>query len=72
MTSTATETDELAYGRILDAARRLFLTNGYPATSMGMIAREAGVVRATVYNNFADKQAILGVLIAIWGIVLQH
>jgi AcrR family transcriptional regulator len=62
MTSTATETDELAYGRILDAARRLFLTNGYPATSMGMIAREAGVVRATVYNNFADKQAILGVL----------
>lgn len=62
MTPTATETDELAYGRILDAARRLFLANGYPATSMGMIAREAGVVRATVYNNFADKQAILGVL----------
>jgi AcrR family transcriptional regulator len=62
MASTATETDELAYGRILDAARRLFLTNGYPATSMGMIAREAGVVRSTVYNNFADKQAILGVL----------
>jgi AcrR family transcriptional regulator len=62
MTSTAPETDELAYGKILAAARRLFLANGYPATSMGMIAREAGVVRATVYNNFADKQAILGVL----------
>jgi AcrR family transcriptional regulator len=59
---TSTETDVLAFGKILAAARRLFLTNGYPATSMGMIAREAGVVRATVYNNFADKQAILETL----------
>jgi len=29
---------------------------------MEMIARRADVVRATVYNNFADKEAILGEL----------
>jgi AcrR family transcriptional regulator len=30
---------------------------------MGEIARAAGVVRATVYNNFADKQDILAAII---------
>lgn len=51
-----------AYGKILEAAKELFLANGFPATSMEMIARRADVVRATVYNNFADKEAILGEL----------
>ena len=48
-----------SYQRILDAAKALFVEKGFPATSMGEIARRAKVVRATVYNNFADKEAIV-------------
>lgn len=48
-----------SYPRILEAAQALFLENGFPATSMETIARRANVVRATVYNNFQDKEAIL-------------
>ena len=48
-----------SYQRILEAAQALFLEQGFPATSMETIARRAKVVRATVYNNFQDKEAIL-------------
>ena len=47
----------------MQAARRLFAERGYGATSMVAIADEAGVVRATVYNNFNDKIDILETLI---------
>jgi AcrR family transcriptional regulator len=49
-----------SYARILEAAQALFLEQGFPATSMETIARRANVVRSTVYNNFQDKEAILG------------
>lgn len=48
-----------SYERILDAAKTLFITRGFPSTSMEAIAQRASVVRATVYNNFLDKEAIL-------------
>lgn len=48
-----------SYERIVDAARELFVENGLAATTMEAIARRAAVVRATVYNNFADKEAIV-------------
>jgi len=44
---------------ILIAARQLFNTPGYAATRVADIAHGAGVSRATVYNHFADKKAIL-------------
>ncbi len=49
-----------SYESILEAAKQLFLERGFPATSMAAIAKRAGVVRATIYNNFDDKEAILG------------
>jgi len=49
-----------SYQRILDAGQELFIEQGFPATSMEAIARRANVVRATVYNNFQDKEAIVG------------
>jgi AcrR family transcriptional regulator len=64
MTPRPEGVDTVARGKILVASRALFTSRGYPDTSMGMIAKEAGVVRATVYNNFADKEAILGALMA--------
>jgi AcrR family transcriptional regulator len=48
---------------ILDAARALFVENGFPGTSMDAIARRADVVRATIYNNFRDKDAILAAIV---------
>jgi len=41
--------------RLVDTARRLFLTVGYNATSMEQVASEAGYSRGAVYSNFADK-----------------
>lgn len=53
-----------AHARILDASRTLFVRRGFDATSIGDIARGAGVARATVYNNFNDKRDILAAIIA--------
>jgi AcrR family transcriptional regulator len=50
--------------KILDASRKLFARRGFSETSMGDIARSAQVARATVYNNFDDKQDILAAIIS--------
>ncbi|WP_067852340.1 TetR/AcrR family transcriptional regulator [Nocardia shimofusensis] len=44
---------------IVVAARRLFSEEGYDASSMTRIAREAGVVSNTLYWYFRDKDAVL-------------
>ncbi|MFT4180207.1 MAG: TetR/AcrR family transcriptional regulator [Thermomonas sp.] len=43
---------------ILDAAKRLFLLNGFDGTSMDQIAAEAGVSKLTVYSHFGDKDKL--------------
>lgn len=48
---------------ILDAAERLFVEDGYVATSMAAIAKEAGVALKTVYLAFETKS---GLLRALW------
>jgi AcrR family transcriptional regulator len=45
--------------QILDAAERLFLRDGYAATSMSAIAKEAGVASKTVYLAFETKPGLL-------------
>ncbi|MGN6815900.1 MAG: TetR/AcrR family transcriptional regulator [Solirubrobacterales bacterium] len=50
--------------KIVDASRKLFIRRGFSETSMGDIARAAQVARATVYNNFDDKQDILAAIIS--------
>ena len=52
--------------RIADAARRLFGTDGYGATSMETIAREAGVATRTVYTAFGTKREILSFVCERW------
>jgi AcrR family transcriptional regulator len=44
---------------IVDAARRLFLANGYVATTIDAIADEAGVAVQTIYNSIGPKAAVL-------------
>lgn len=44
---------------ILQTARRLFVQQGFTATSIRQLAQEAGIGKATIYHYFADKQAIV-------------
>ena len=50
---------EDAIERILQAARRLFANNGYAATTVQMIAKEAGLVPSGIYHYFAGKEDLL-------------
>jgi len=43
---------------VLKAALRLFLEQGYGATSMDAIAREAGVSKATLYAHLKNKEEL--------------
>ena len=43
---------------ILEAAKRLFLEQGYDGVSMDQIAAEAGVSKLTVYSHFGDKDSL--------------
>jgi AcrR family transcriptional regulator len=44
---------------LVDAARRLFVEDGYDATSMAALARAAGVAPNTIYWYFGDKDDLL-------------
>ena len=44
--------------RLLELAIRRFADDGYRATSVSAIAREAGVTQAAVYAYFANKEAL--------------
>lgn len=44
---------------MLEAARELFVKEGYPATTMQQIAREAGVAVQTLYWSFRTKGLLL-------------
>lgn len=45
---------------ILEAAKRLFLIDGFDGVSMDQIATEAGVSKLTVYSHFGDKETLFG------------
>jgi AcrR family transcriptional regulator len=53
---------------ILKAAQRLFVEQGYGATTMSAIAAEAGVALKTVYVAFETKS---GVVRALWNVLLR-
>jgi AcrR family transcriptional regulator len=45
--------------RIVEAARRLFAQHGFDEVTMAEVAAEAGVARATVFNHFGSKHALV-------------
>lgn len=45
--------------QIVEAARRLFVAQGYVATTIDAIADEAGVAVQTIYNAIGSKAAVL-------------
>ncbi len=52
--------------RIAEASRRLFVTDGYHATTVDAIAAEAGVAVRTVYSIFGSKREILSAICEQW------
>lgn len=57
--------------RILDAAVRVFAAQGYDASRVGDIAREAGVAYGLVYHYYDSKEAVLeAVFREAWGRLL--
>jgi AcrR family transcriptional regulator len=49
---------------LLRAASRLFLRNGFVATSLADIAEEAGLTKGAVYSNFESKEELFLALLA--------
>ena len=49
---------------LLRAASRLFLRNGFVATSLSDIAEEAGLTKGAVYSNFESKEDLFLALLA--------
>jgi len=50
---------EVTRARLFEAALRLFVKNGYAATSVEQITREAGVGKGTFFVHFATKDAVV-------------
>jgi len=45
--------------RLIETARALFLSKGFPQTGINKITAEADVARMTLYNNFASKDDLI-------------
>ncbi|MFO7691164.1 MAG: TetR/AcrR family transcriptional regulator [Cryobacterium sp.] len=59
MESTITVPVRSARERLLVSAGRLFHERGINATGIDLIVRDAGVAKASLYNNFASKEALV-------------
>jgi len=61
---TREETQARTRAQLLRAANRLFLRDGYVATSLANIAAEAGVTKGAVYSNFESKEDLFLAVLA--------
>ncbi len=57
--TTASDQTQAARSRIQEAAHRLFAERGPDEVTMAEVARAAGVARATVFNHFGSKRALI-------------
>ncbi len=56
--ATSTSKGERTHSAIIQAARDLFIRQGYHGTSMRQIAKDAGIALGGIYNHFASKEDI--------------
>ena len=49
--------------RITEAARKLFITNGFHATGVAQIAKESGVAVGQIYRDFEAKEDIVAQIV---------
>jgi AcrR family transcriptional regulator len=69
LTETAVERRK---SRIEDAAKQLFIRQGFHATSMRNIAARAGTSLGNLYNYYPTKEAILGSIISKYQKVIDE
>jgi AcrR family transcriptional regulator len=55
--------------QILEAAARLWTLQGFEATTLESIAREAGIAKGTIYLYFATKEQLLAGAVERWSLV---
>ncbi|WP_026918171.1 TetR family transcriptional regulator [Gordonia shandongensis] len=58
------EVRQLLRDRVLDVARDLVVDRGWTAVNMSRLAREVGISRAGLYNEFGTRQDLAGALVA--------
>ncbi|MBY0357900.1 MAG: TetR/AcrR family transcriptional regulator [Candidatus Obscuribacterales bacterium] len=49
--------------QIVEAAIKVFLEHGYAATTLASVAAKAGVIRATIYSHFKNKEELFTAII---------
>lgn len=54
-----------AHAALLDAARDVFLTEGYATTTVDEIARRGGMSAATVYKSYGGKPGVVRALVHV-------
>lgn len=59
-------------GRLLRAAFDLLVRDGYHATTVQAVAREAGLTSGAIYGNFTDKQELMALAVLERWSELQH
>ena len=52
--------------QIAAAALPLFLDNGFKGTSIDLVVKSSKVSKATVYNHFPDKAALMQTTMSLW------
>lgn len=62
--ATIDEHKELTRTALLESGARCFMRYGFSGTSIGTLADDAGIARTTLYEYFANKEALLGAVIA--------
>lgn len=58
MATTRAERQEQTRARLVEVATRMFLAEGYAATSLDKVAVEAGFSKGAVYSNFSGKDEL--------------
>ena len=64
---TREESKARTRAELLRAADRLFLRNGFVATSLSQIAEEAALTKGAVYSNFAGKEELFLAVLEEYG-----
>ncbi len=54
---------EMRRFKVIEAARRLFIENGFHATGIAQIARESGVAVGQLYRDFSAKEDIVAAIV---------
>jgi AcrR family transcriptional regulator len=60
---TRTRRSDATRQLIVGAAARAFAANGYEATSLDVVASEAGITKATIYYHFDSKEALYAAVV---------